>query len=247
VSERLESIRETDRGSDVLQWTLCRPQRRNAVDPAALRFIARRCVELRGQTVVLAAEGSEAFCSGFDLDALASSNKTDAFPDTPLIEATAAMASADATFIAKIGGYVIGAGVELVCACDLRIARRGIYFVVPAGRLGVVYHPTGVQRLHRVFGPALSRHLLLLGRRVSGAQAECAGALTELVDPDGLDEAVQRAVTNLSRGSSLSRTAHRNLLRQLDAGRPTPPQVRDYEALRERAYASLETKRDDGS
>jgi enoyl-CoA hydratase/carnithine racemase len=233
------SITEVDAGDGRLRWELCRPKRRNAIDPEGLRWIEKRCRELDGHTVVLTGQGTEAFCAGFDLDALAE-HRGEGPPDQPLIDAAAAMRAANATFIARIGGYVIGAGVELVCACDLRIARRGVHFSVPATRLGVVYHPDGMQLLHAVFGPALSRHLLLLGRRVTAAQAERVGAVTELVEADELDAAVDRAVHNLAGGSSRALAAHRSMLRQLDVGGPTQAQRQDYQRLREEAYAALD-------
>ncbi|MBL4688525.1 MAG: enoyl-CoA hydratase/isomerase family protein, partial [Nannocystaceae bacterium] len=138
-----------DRG--VITWTLDAPARKNAVSPDALRYIQRRCAELSGAVVVLRGAGSESFCAGFDLAALGeaptpATGEQD-LPDAPLIAATRAMRDADATFIAAIEGYAIGAGVELACACDLRLAKQGAWFQVPAARLGVVYHAEGLARI----------------------------------------------------------------------------------------------------
>ena len=57
-------LHETRRDG-VLWWTLDQPQRRNAVGPDALRWIAQRCATLNGEVVVLTspltASAAEAF------------------------------------------------------------------------------------------------------------------------------------------------------------------------------------------
>jgi enoyl-CoA hydratase/carnithine racemase/uncharacterized protein YqeY len=129
-----------------------------------------------GEVVILTGEGDTSFCAGFDLDALPEDSGALALPpDAPLFAATAALRRADATLIAVLHGHVFGAGVELACSCDLRIARDDARFVIPAARLGVVYHADGVALLQRCFGLALTQRLLLLGETVS-ADEPCAPA-----------------------------------------------------------------------
>jgi enoyl-CoA hydratase/carnithine racemase len=236
----VSSLVEIDSGDGVLRWELCRPERRNAIDPDGLRWIARRCATLRGEIVIFSGRGDEAFCAGFDLDALEGTADGSAPPDRPLVEAVDAMERADATFVARIGGYVIGAGVELCCACDLRVARRGVRFSIPAGRLGVVYHLAGVSRILRTFGPALCRSLLLLGRSVDDIEADRAGAFVALVEADGLDAAIEAVVSDLRASDPEALRSHRSLLRTL-ACPSVPDDVRaEHERRREAAYRRLD-------
>ncbi len=65
-----EGIREYQPAPGVLTWELCNVARRNAVSPAALRFMSARCAKLDDQVVILRGAGEQAFCSGFDLRAL---------------------------------------------------------------------------------------------------------------------------------------------------------------------------------
>ena len=230
----------------VITWTLDAPARKNAVTPAALEYIRSSCEDLRDHTVVLRAAGAEAFCAGFDLTALAKAGPPtadatdDDLPDAPLIAATEAMRRADATFVAAVSGYAIGAGVELVCACDLRIATESVWFQVPAARLGVVYHADGLARIRAVFGEAGAAALLLLGRRLPASQARSAGALLDVVPADAFDDAVAEVVAALGKGAPQSIAGNRTLLRALsDAA--LSRQVREAHAdARRRAYGSAD-------
>jgi enoyl-CoA hydratase/carnithine racemase len=231
---------ERVRPDGAIEWTIHHPRRRNAITPAALRFISRRCVELRGETVVLRGEG-DGFCAGFDLHALREGLQTepDAFPDAALIEATDALAHADATTIAALHGWVIGAGVELACACDLRIAADDVTFRVPAAALGVVYHLDGLVRLRATFGAAATRRLVLLGERLEPEQALQAGAVHRVVPRDDLAAAIDATVQHLRGVDRRSLAANRDALRDLDRGAVAQTVRERHQQARVDAYARL--------
>ena len=160
-------------------------------------------------------------------------------PDVVLADATAAMSHADATFIAAVHGFAIGAAVELCCACDLRIAAEGATFRVPAARLGVVYHAAGIGRLRAAFGPAGVSRLLLLGDPISAREADAMGALVRCVASDDLDATVDEIVARLGGIDRESFAANRDFLRAL-ARDPGDHEARvAHEAARARAYARL--------
>lgn len=230
-------LREESEGN-TLRWTLDNPRRRNAVHPDALRWITTRCASLQGETVVLTGAGDEAFCAGFDLTALQPTEEGPA-PDVPLAEAAAAMEDADATFIAAFNGFAIGAGVELACACDLRIARDDAWFAIPAAKLGVVYHAAGLQRLRSVLGDAVLGRLLLLGERVNADALADAGALTHVVAPASLQATVETTVAALEAGSPLSLRAHRAFFRALQHGEAGAELLARHEDARAKAYAAI--------
>lgn len=234
-------LREEHRDG-ALWWTLDRPERRNAVGPDALRWITQRCATLRGETVVLRGAGEDAFCAGFDLTALRPSPQGPA-PDLPLAEAAAAIESADATFIAAINGFAIGAGLELACACDLRVSRDDVWFAIPAAKLGVVYHAAGLRRLHAALGPALLRRLLILGERVPAGDLAVAGAVTHLVAADALQETVEATVAAVGHGDPRSQRAHRTFLRALQQGETSPELLQRHRDARATAYARIREAR----
>lgn len=241
MTSAVPSIAETSPEAGVLRWTLCNEARRNAIDPDGLRWIATRCDSLRGEIVVLTGAGDRSFCAGFDLTALHPSEGS--LPDEPLIEAAQAMTRADATFVAAVNGYAIGAGVELCCACDLRLATSDATFSIPAARLGVVYHAEGLARIRGVFGPAMTRKLFLLGRKVTAAEALRAGALLDVVERDAVPAALEALLADLRAGLADSIRGNRTMLRLLDVGVVSEDARRSHEELRRSAYAKLNPPR----
>jgi enoyl-CoA hydratase/carnithine racemase len=150
------------------------------------------------------------------------------------------MHRADATFVAALDGYAIGAGVELCCACDLRVCVRGAYFAVPvpAAELGVVYHAAGLVSVRAAFGSAGARRLLLLGERLSAEEALAAGALVRLCGPEAFEAVLTDVLERLRRAAPLSLRGNRDLLRRLDPGPPPAETLDEHEARRRAAYAS---------
>lgn len=205
-------IREVDDGA-IVTWSLCDPPRRNPVSPAMLDWIAARCEQLAGRVVVLRGDGGKVFCAGFDLDALAA-EPVDLLPDAPLGRAVAAMRRADVTFVAAIEGKAIGAGVELACACDLRIGTETTSFEVPAARLGVIYRADGLALLQQAFGASALRRLLLLGERLDARAAAACGALDMVVAPESFEAELAAVTTRLHTSDPAARQGNRDALRR---------------------------------
>ena len=86
--------------------------------------------------------------------------------------------------IAALHGHVLGGGLELALACDLRIAEESTNIGLPEVTLGLLPCGGGTQTLPRLVGPGRALSLLLLGDRITAAQAERYG-LVEHVVPDG--------------------------------------------------------------
>lgn len=238
-----ETLREEQLGPGIVRWVLDNPARRNAIGPAVFEWIASRCPQLAGEVVLIRGAGDRVFSAGFDLKALAeqvgpSLAVSAGPPDLPLIRATGAMHEADATFVAVINGVVIGAGVELISACDLRLARHEASLRIPAGRLGVVYHAAGLTRIHAAFGPTVTRRLLLAGDEVAIADARA--SLTALVELDRLDAEALALAERIVSQNPRSVAANRRLLRALDRSRSLPAELlEDHEFARHEAYSSL--------
>ncbi len=234
-------VHEQELAPGVLQWTLQNPSKRNALTPVMLDWLSQRAGSLRGEVVLLRGAGS-AFCAGFDLDALPgdpSPNDLPYAPDTPLIVAATALRRANATLVALLHGPVYGAGVELACCCDLRLASDDTRFVIPAARLGVVYHPDGLALLTHCLGLALTQRLVLLGETVSADEALRAGCLLGVYPADKLAAAGHEVAERLRAGAPLSLRAHRDLLRVLASGHPPPAaELTAYQRARQDAYLS---------
>ena len=105
-----------------------------------------------------------------------------------------------------------------------------------------VYHAAGIRSLARVFGTAITRELLMLGRRVALERAEAAGAAIEVVAPEDLDGACERMIADLQASNPGALAGHRDLLRALDDHWLTDDDLRAHEARRQQAYRNLDTR-----
>lgn len=235
-----EGLREDSPEPGVLRWVFDKPARRNAIDTAMFEWMAARCPELTGEVVILRGAGERAFTAGFDLSALAERNVAGQPepPDEVLIRASAAMGSADASFIAALNGYVIGAGVELIAACDFRLACTEASLRLPAGKLGLIYHAAGLTRIHATFGSTIARRLVLAGEKIEIADARA--SLTALVELERLDEEALALARRIRELSPRSVAGNRRILRALDRAAALPAELLEaHEHARREAYREL--------
>ncbi|MSZ76976.1 MAG: enoyl-CoA hydratase/isomerase family protein, partial [Actinobacteria bacterium] len=88
-----------------------------------------------------------------------------------------------------VHGYALGAGCEFALACDVVVAGEDAVFGFPEVSVGLSV-TGGVSRLLPVLvGWARAKELLLLGERVSGADAAAMGLVARVV-PTGEHEVV---------------------------------------------------------
>ena len=141
--------------------------------------------------------------------------------------------------IAAIDGYTLGAGLELAVACDFRLATRRSEFAFPEVRLGMIPGSGGTQRALRLVGMTRAKLLMLTGRRISAAEAEAWGLITQAVPNDELDEAVSALAAELAERPPL---ALRTLKLVLNRGAEAP--LETALELERKAYAWLRSTHD---
>ena len=189
-------------GDPVATITLDRPSKLNAITLTMLSELieaAEHISESAARTVVLSGAGTS-FSGGMD---------TEAFSLGPLFEpdanlrydaaklggrAALALENMPQIGIAALSGHVVGGGVVLAAACDLRVAEKNTVFSIPEVDIGIPLAWGGVERLVREFGPARTKELILTCRPFSAEEAHHAGFLSSIV---GEGEAL-RAATDLA-------------------------------------------------
>jgi methylglutaconyl-CoA hydratase len=169
--------------------TLDRPDRRNALDRATVDELGRVGREL-GQDpalrcAVLTAAGDRAFCAGADLKEREgmSDEAVRAMLDAYRSQ-LAWLGSSPFPVVAALNGAALGGGLELALACDLRVAAAHAVLGLPETSLGIIPGAGGTQRLPRLVGYARALELILLGQRLSAAEALSLG-LVNRVTPAG--------------------------------------------------------------
>jgi enoyl-CoA hydratase/carnithine racemase len=127
--------------------------------------------------VVLAGRG-KAFCGGADVRELAELREASARQFIERIhDVCAAIRRLPVPVVARLHGAVIGAGLEIAAACDLRVAAEGTKFSMPEVRLGI---PSVVEAalLPRLIGSGRAAWLVLSGAAID-AQRACEWGLVE--------------------------------------------------------------------
>jgi len=210
---------ELQRESGIARLFLDRPHKANALDSALLERLADALEALAGdealRAVVLAGRG-KSFCGGADLAELAALDGATARAFiTRVHRACAAARRLPVPVVARLHGAVIGAGLELAAACDLRIAAHGTRFAMPEVRIGV---PSVVEAalLPRLIGSGRAAYLVLTGEAIDAGRACEWGLVESLCAPDELDHAVSRLLDSLLAGDPAALRAQKELLQLWD-------------------------------
>jgi enoyl-CoA hydratase/carnithine racemase len=141
--------------------------------------------------VVLTGAGERAFVGGADIGELAALDRESAREFITLVHRCCnAFRRLPVPVIARIDGYALGAGLELACACDLRVASGRALFGMPEVRIGI---PSVVEAalLPKLIGHGRARRLLLTGETIGAAEALAWGLVDVVAPPEVLDEAVE--------------------------------------------------------
>ncbi len=112
-----------------------------------------------------------------------------------------AMLDCDVPIVAQIEGNCIGAGLELACCCDLRIAGSSARFGAPIARLGFPMAPREAQLVARELGLSLARQMLLGAAVLDAVPLLATGFLSQVIEDRLLPEvalSVAQGITMLA-------------------------------------------------
>jgi len=172
----------SDRSAGVCVITLDRPDRRNALTPAALDALVDAFEAAREPVVFLRGAG-EAFCAGADLDVVEALDGDAAAAFARQGQRAARTIEAyDGAVVAGIDGPARGGGVELALACDVRVGTPEATLAESGVSLGLFGAWGGTTRLPAVVGEGVALDLALSGRTVTAAEALEMGLLSRVVD-----------------------------------------------------------------
>lgn len=167
------------------------------------------------RAVVVTAAGSRAFSAGSDIREFPSTQ--DAGRNRAMHEQACCDALADLPqpVIAALFGHVLGGGLELALACDLRIADTTARLGLPEVKLGVFPSGGGTQRLPQLIRPSTARRMILLGEVVGSAKAAEVGLVDEIVNPG---EAASSAIEVAHQIANLPVLAVRAIKKSINTG-----------------------------
>ncbi len=94
--------------------------------------------------------------------------------------------------IGAINGKTLGGGLELLLACDIRVACSHASFRLPETAWGVFPGAGAPVRLPRVIGPGRAKEMMFTGREVEVDEAERIGLVDKVVASDSFRAEVQK-------------------------------------------------------
>ena len=211
---------------DVATITVDRQQVRNALNADAWRRLRQLLDEAGGsyprvRVLLLRGAGDKAFVAGADIAELMELAAT---PEgrTTYIQLVESVMSAVETLpqpvIAVVSGDAVGAGLELMAAADLRIARAGVWIGIPAAKLGLAVTGQDLRRLERLVGVGRTKWLLMTGRLVDAETAFTLGLVDAVHPPEALEDAVAALARDVASNSALTHRLTKQALTALRDG-----------------------------
>src|SRR5262245_59761872 len=178
--------------------TINRADRRNALSRDTLYALGRLGRELIADSavraIVVTGMGDKAFCAGADLKERQGMTADDVRFQVGLYRSEfGVLDTSPKPVVAALNGVAFGGGLELALVCDIRIAAPHAELALPETTLGIIPGAGGTQRLPRIVGEARAKEMILLGRKLTAAEAFSWG-LVNRVSPEGtpvLEDAIR--------------------------------------------------------
>ena len=200
-----------ERDGHVARVIINRPGRRNALSLAAWQSLAAAFDNLAAdpevRVVVLTGAGEQAFCAGNDISEFAEKRSTPEqieVYDSVFSHACEVIGGIAKPLIARVRGFAVGGGFELMQLCDMQIASAGARFAMTPARLGIGYRLDDVQLLVDRIGPRATREMLFTGRMFDADEALRLGFVTRVVADEDLDAAVDACAAEIAANAPLS-------------------------------------------
>jgi 2-(1,2-epoxy-1,2-dihydrophenyl)acetyl-CoA isomerase len=216
-------------------FTLNRPDAGNALTPdqrnTLIDLLHQADLDPDVRAVVIASTGKH-FCTGADLRAPQpqmeeAEDGGDPPPGTVMRvlaagaqRLVAAVLDCQKPVVAAVNGTAAGIGAHLVLACDLVVAAEEASFIEVFVRRGILPDGGGCYLLPRTIGMQRAKELVMLGDRLSAADAYVFGMVNRVVPAGDLEATARELATRLAQGPTIALGLAKRLLnRSLDVDR----------------------------
>lgn len=215
-----------ERHGAVLVLTMNRATTRNALsDPDAIDALVDACAEINADMSVRAVVLTGAhgvFSSGGNLKTLSAAvgaglgepvRSRQAYRDG-IQRVPLALCNLEVPTIAAVNGPAIGAGCDLACMCDMRLAAEEARFAESFVKLGLTPGDVGAWLLPRAAGMSRACELAFTGRSVDAAQALDMGLVSQVLSQEALLPAAMALAQEIAQHSGHALRLTKRLLRE---------------------------------
>ena len=190
---------QLERRGGVVIVRMDRPDTRNALsEPSQMQEFVDLCAQMRAdasvKVIVLSGNG-KSFCAGGNIKDMQA--RDGIFAGSPyelrntyrdgIQRIPTALYDLDIPIIAAVNGAAIGAGLDLACMCDIRIASTNAVFAESFVKLGIVPGDGGAWLLPRIIGIPKASLMAFTGDTIDAEKALEWGLVEQLCDPQELE------------------------------------------------------------
>lgn len=221
----MSTFLKIDRRGAVMTLTMNQPEIRNVLtgNTAVEEFVAA-CADIARDSsiraVIITGEGS-AFCAGGNVKDMQRYTKENIDADTIRHEyregiqrLPLAVYNLEVPTIAAVNGPAIGAGCDLACMCDIRLATEKAYFAESFIKLGLIPGDGGAWLLPRVVGASRAAEMSFIGANVSALDAVAYGLVSRLVPVEKLLEEANALADQIAANPGPALRMTKRLLRE---------------------------------
>ncbi len=184
---------------DIAYITLNRPEAMNALNEAVVTQLEQRFTEAENNAAVKAIvfQGAgKAFVAGADIRYFVNKIKADKINDIVAFtrkghELFYRIENSAKVTVALLDGLSLGGGSELALACQAIVATPAGSMAFPETSIGIYPGLGGMLRFARHCGPELTKYFTFTGAPIKIKDAEALGIVTKLVEPTGVEAAIQ--------------------------------------------------------
>jgi enoyl-CoA hydratase len=208
--------------------TLNRPEKRNAINREILTGICEQAesqvADPEIRAIIIRGEG-KIFSAGVDFNSLGAEVG-------PLLGDSGAggaslraliyqhqqylnrLEAVEIPIICAMHGKVLGLGVELALACDIRLMSAECTWGMPEAKMGLIADLGGTTRLFRLLGPSRAMEILMTANEYTAQQALDWGLISYLVTQSDLLDAAERIARDISAAAPLAVGAFKKIIKR---------------------------------
>ncbi|GAC1414817.1 MAG: crotonase/enoyl-CoA hydratase family protein [Burkholderiaceae bacterium] len=221
----MEQFLVYEQSDAIVTLTMNQPQVRNALTgntaveefvDACLRITSDqsvRAVIVTGAGTVFSSGGNIKDMQRFFTDDL-SADTIRAWYRNGIQRLTTALYNLEVPTIAAVNGAAVGAGCDLTCMCDLRIASESASFAESFIRVGLIPGDGGAWLLPRVVGMSKAMEMSFTGDPVGAAEALACGLVSRVVPAADLISEAMALATRIARNPGPALRMTKRLLRE---------------------------------
>ena len=215
-----------EKKENVYTLTLNRPEKRNAINREILMGICQlaegQVADPEVRAIIIRGEG-KVFSAGVDFNSLGA--EVGPFLGDSGAGGTSLRAliyqhqqylnrleAVEIPIICAMHGKVLGLGVELALACDIRLMSEDCTWAMPEAKMGLIADLGGTTRLSRLLGPARAMEVLMTANEYTAQQALDWGLISYLHPPADLIPAAEKLARDIAGAAPLAVGAFKKII-----------------------------------